>query len=572
MTKMGSFYIFIHSIFSAVLAIQYLVRNHHRSEWAMVVFPMTLTVWFLVSSFFAFWSVNKEHDFNEELNYKFHRINARNHSKYQRLSLDANDGDIDLDPMDEEQHDEQSMNQQFWTQKIYRLIQLDVLWFIAFSALLSVHNSLSIGHSMLSINEWSSGYVRSCTMVFHRAFIVSTIYNVVFHPSRRNTVCIAIGAVAFSLILNLGYFMILILRHDHSSNIWFSWILVTTKLITLCLFLFCLYKIYRFIPTANTMDIEAESLRRRPTMLDMIGWAGPLTLKQRCSLKLIVASNSILLLSMQSEVVFMLFLLNGDWSAFNHLLLWSLHLAVIYLYVVVVSVQWTASFVRASSFVLKLNVSFIVLSVWTCSLVAPSVWKRTENALVIVFCVVRALCSLCSCIGFARLKTIHPFTTEEVVVVDSIDGDRGKRASVQYMTMYLVLLTLYFAGCLLQSEWNGDLFALNLMVNGSTMSCNWAIIGGETPGFGLMFHSGLLSMIFILDSGVTKRWAPSWDLSRAFLICTAVLGLCQIIHVAPQWQYVVVVPLVLLLVVSLRLFCVLHSLDNVFPNKPSLFI
>ena len=114
---------------------------------------------------------------------------------------------------------------------------------------------------------------------------------------------------------------------------------------------FWLCRLYQ-ISSAAEEDIDADPplrLRRR-TKFAMVYTASA---AQRCSLWLFVCSHPVLLVSMQCEVAVVLFLAQNEWETFDHLLLWSFHLAV----------ARNASFQRARRFVLKLDVAFLALSV-----------------------------------------------------------------------------------------------------------------------------------------------------------------------------------------------------------------
>ena len=355
-------------------------------------------------------------------------------------------------------------------------------------------------------------------------------------------------------------------------------------LCSLCLL--SLYRLWCLVPSDGDADDDGDddgdtvTLRRRPTMLSLIrvGIDCGFSAKERAALILIAMSNSLLFTSMQCEVLFMVF--SVEWvhgkeqQALNALLLWSFHLSVVYLYVTVISIQWNASFLRASRFMCKLNASMIAVSLWNAwrLLFDDDGIQKDNDIIVVMFSLLRGLTSFGSMLGFGRLNSIHSFHSFVGDGDGNHDGDgrdddekpkHSKETVFKLTTFYVVLLAMYFVFSLSHCPWNGDLFNLNV---------NAFVLCGEPPFYGLLFHGGLLTVICVLDATVSKRWAPSFDLSRAFLLCTALMLSSRMIADSHSVSMPMMLILFCWISVSLKLFFVISSFDPLFPNKPSLFI
>eukprot|EP01084_Bolivina_argentea_P137927 242913_1 len=361
MVKCGCFYLFIHSIFSTILILKYLYTYYQDITYNMIIIPLTFISWFLFPSLFSFLIVRKQHTINDELQYKWKHIKntTQNSRKYQQLTTD----DID----DENQlYDEQFITQQYWCYYMYISLGLNIIWYIIYSLLQCINDLYLINSGipceMLYVGQWLTGYTQSFTMAFHRAFIISCIYNIIFRPWCHNTVYIAIGATLTSFLLNIGYLTIFIFNNnflfqfDNKINTFhsISFLLILTKTIILSMMLICEYKLYKLLPLKKEYNTH-EIVRKRPTMFDIISFEGEITKKQKKGLYLIVISSTLLFISMQFEVIFMLFastyLFQKDqnpWIIFNKLLLWSFHLCTIYVHAMVVSIQFNDSYIRAS--------------------------------------------------------------------------------------------------------------------------------------------------------------------------------------------------------------------------------
>ena len=599
MTKCGCFYLFIHSISSLILITKYLYLNHHRLNYDFIFMPLTFIFWFLIPSFFGFIIVRKEHKNNDELQYKWKQIRNQ---QYQRLDNDNNEYNEEEDNNNNiEIHDQSFIRRQFWVYYVYIFLAINVMWYILYISLQCYHNMHII--SDLPIGEWLNGYTQSFTMSFHRAFILSCIYNIIFRPWCHNTVYISIGATLISFVLNIGYLSLhfnftnptkLNIDTDNYFYSILSFILILTKCIILSGLLFCEYQVYKLLSIFQDEEYNKnEIVRKRPTMFDILynfTGNGSLTRKQKFGLYLIIYSSTAFIISMQMEVIFMLYVAtylfghdSNPWEIFNKLLLWSFHLMTIYVHAIVVSVQFNDSYIRASKLLAALNVALLIFAIWNVYIVSYSIFTKPPDSkylhfdyIVILFCIIRSITSLSAWIGFSKLKTIQPFQSQTFNYNEiTTNNDKNQqKLSKNYIIVYGILLFIYYLTCLYRYEWNGNLFILN--------DNNWAIICSETPEYGLLFHSGLLNIIFIFDAGISRRWSPTWDLSRTFLLSITCLGTLQIIncillycgdiYAYTQCEILLFPALLIWILISFKMCLRLHSLDNLFLFKPKLFI
>ena len=561
MTKCGCLYLFVHSLFSLVLIIKYLHIHHKNLDYDFILFPIIFILWFLISSFIGFISVSKEHYQNEELKYKWKQINTRSNStKYQLVD-------------DGKEYDQTYINQQYWAYLVYTAIGANIAWFMLYTFSHCIYNLHLMNTQIISIGEWISGYTESFTIAFHRAFFLSVIYNILFRPFCHNTVYIALTATFIEFISNTAY----LCTNDFSFNqnifAMLSFVFTMTKCIILLFLLFFEYKLYKLL-SSETECNKTEIVRKRPTMFDILLFDGGLTPKQRKSLFLIVISSTFSFISMQMEVVFMLIVSiffsaknDNEWIMFNTLLLWSFHISAIYVYVMVVSVQSNDSYARASKILSFLNAALLIFSIRNICLILEATSSKHVylDYIVICLCFVRSMTALLGWFGISKLHNIKPFT---MPVCDKAN-EENERLKIRYIAVYCLLLFFYFAGCLNRFEWNGNLFLLN--------GSNWAIICPQPPLYGFLFHAGFLSIIFIFDAGISRRWAPTLDLSRFFLASIVILGFiqvasCLIWRSAEMHEYLQMAVLLCLMIVSAKMCKGLYGLDSMFPFDSHLFI